>query len=95
LIGNIGTDDSEPFDRVDVYGLATDVRQNNALGRITGLDVILKIVLDDGKDPRTGLNNILNQTIAHIGIFSGVHDQEGHFSCVSLAATYIDNVNDD
>jgi hypothetical protein len=41
LIGNIGTDDSEPFDRVDVYGLATDVRQNNALGRITGLDVIL------------------------------------------------------
>jgi hypothetical protein len=41
LIGNTGSDDSSPFDRVDRFGVATNVDQNMGYKRTTALEMVL------------------------------------------------------
>ena len=87
--GNTGADGSTPTERVNRYGISNGtIVQNNGYKRITGADVVLWMIIDDGVSARTNRDNLLNSTITVAGIFSGTHSVNGHQSCVVLAPDF-------
>lgn len=76
-----------------MYGLATTVEQINDYGHITGLDVVIDMIVDDGDATKARRNLLLAATNNYLGVFSGEHVSEGHAICVTLAETYVDNID--
>ena len=64
-------------------------------GRVTGLNIIIDMIVDDGNESRSNRHNIMNPANKILGIYSGpIRSTEGHQSCLTFADDYVDNVYD-
>jgi hypothetical protein len=47
-------------------------------GTVDGLEILLKMIIDDGNPERTNRYNVFNPDHVFFGQYSGSHDSEGH-----------------
>ena len=61
-VSHIGTDHSTMCDRIERYGVWNNaVAENISLSEITGKDIILQFIIDDGNPKRSHRKNIFSQ----------------------------------
>ena len=95
-IGNTGTDSSTSTTRSEKYGYWNyNIQQNMAYRRISGLEMLLEMLIDDGVTTRVNRYNLLDPSFKSVGIFSGTHSGStgrGHQLCLALTGDYYNKV---
>lgn len=72
--GHLGTDGSQPWDRVSRHGRwRKSVAENIAYGAKTARDVVIQLIIDDGVPDRGHRTNIFNPAFGIAGVSHGPH----------------------
>ncbi|CAD8074642.1 unnamed protein product [Paramecium sonneborni] len=73
--GHTGTDGSNTSKRISRYGLwkPGPAGQNISYGKITGQEVLLQLIVDDGKPDRGHRHNVFEKDYKLVGVYVGEH----------------------
>ncbi|UCG89428.1 MAG: CAP domain-containing protein [Gemmatimonadota bacterium] len=87
--GHLGSDGSQPWDRVDRYGdWEAAIAENVAYGYDTARDVVTQLLVDDGVPERSHRANILNPELRVVGVACGPHSGYGIVCVMTYAGGY-------
>jgi uncharacterized protein YkwD len=87
--GHVGSDDSEPGDRVSRYGRwYTRVGENIAYGGSDARELVIRLIIDDGIPDRGHRRNIFNPEFRLAGVAFGPHADYGTMCVVTYAADF-------
>jgi uncharacterized protein YkwD len=80
--GHTGSDGSSPFDRIDKYVKSTASGENLAYSdSVTGTDMVLQLLIDDGVPNRGHRTNIVSTDFTHGGVSCGCHTVYTEMCC--------------
>ena len=90
--GHDGSDRSTPFTRIQRYGRGyTHAGENLAYGPVTGRDIVVQLLIDDGVPSRGHRTNIMNKNFTQTGVSFGSHPQYRTMCTITYANGYQSN----
>jgi len=88
-MGHVGSDESEPGDRVSRYGRwYTRVGENIAYGGSEARELVIRLIIDDGIPDRGHRQNIFNPEFQLAGVAFGPHADYGTMCVITYAADF-------
>jgi hypothetical protein len=103
IVGHIGSKETTLQQRIEKNGKWTEsIAEALDYGSVTGFEVILSLIVDDGLSTRPHRKALLNPNFTKVGIGAGPHSEYKTISCLLFAVSYDDNeyiedelINDD
>ncbi len=93
-IGHMGSDGSDPFERMELYGDITGYAgENISYGSDDGLRILLQLLVDDGVPSRGHRKNILSDNFSQIGVGIDLHPEYGSLCVVGYADGFEETSN--
>ena len=90
--GHVGSDGSQPWDRVARYGdRQGEIAENVAYGFDTARNVVVQLIIDDGVRGRGHRVNIFKPEFRVVGVSCGNHDRYGTVCVMTYAVGYVEN----
>jgi uncharacterized protein YkwD len=92
--GHNGSDWSTPESRMRRHGsfrAGWILGENNNYGSITGREIVIALLIDDGIPDRVNRGNILNGSFTQTGAGFGTHPQHGTMCTITFANAYVSN----
>jgi len=87
--GHKGSDNSQPWDRVNRYGTWSGrIGENLAFGSYTAKDVVVSLIVDDGVPGRGHRENIFEPDFLVVGIACGPHPEWRTICVTDFAQSY-------
>ena len=87
--GHRGSDGSNPGDRLGRYGVWSGLwGENIAYGKTTAREIVLALIIDDGRPARPHRKNILNPSFHYAGVACGPHTRYGGVCTINFATGY-------
>lgn len=88
-MGHLGSDDSEPADRVTRHGRWYGrVGENITYGGWDARELVIRLIIDDGIPDRGHRNNIFNPAFTMAGVSFGHHQTYGSMCVITYAADF-------
>ncbi len=88
-MGHVGSDDSEPADRVSRYGTWYQrVGENITYGGWNAREFVIRLIIDDGIPDRGHRRNLFNPDFRFTGIAFGRHSDFGTMCVIDYVADY-------
>jgi len=89
--GHVGTDGSQPWDRVARYGdWEGEIAENVAYGFDNARDVVVQLIVDDGVRGRGHRVNIFNAEFLIVGVSCGHHVRYGTVCVITYSVGYVE-----
>jgi uncharacterized protein YkwD len=89
--GHRGSDRSSPGDRLSRYGIWRGRwGENIAYGKRSAREIILALIIDDGRPARTHRKNIFDRNFNYAGVAYGPHALYGSVCTIDFASGYIE-----
>ena len=89
--GHVGTDGSQPWDRVARYGdWEGEIAENVAYGFDSAREVVVQLIVDDGVRGRGHRVNIFNPEFRVVGVSCGNHARYGTVCVITYSAGYVE-----
>ena len=86
-----GSDRSQPWDRVNRYGIWQKViGENISFGHDRARNIVMSLIIDDGVPHRGHRKNIFNSDFRVIGVACGEHPNYKTICIITLAGGYIE-----
>jgi uncharacterized protein YkwD len=93
-MGHTGSDNSQPWDRMNRYGTWQDgVAENIAYGGYSTRGVVIQLIVDDGVPGREHRRNIFNPDYRFVGVACGTHSRLHDMCVMDFAARYSEQEN--
>jgi uncharacterized protein YkwD len=90
--GHVGSDRSQPWDRVARYGdWQGEIAENIAYGFDTARDVVVQLIIDDGVRGRGHRANIFKPEFGVVGVSCGNHVRYGTVCVMTYAVGYTED----
>jgi hypothetical protein len=90
--GHVGSDNSEFTDRIERYGSwETTAGEVISYGPVTGREIVVGLLIDDGVTDRGHRSNVLNPAFHLAGVSVEDHDSYGNVCVVDLAGGFVPN----
>jgi uncharacterized protein YkwD len=87
--GHRGSDRSSPGDRLNRYGIWRGLwGENIAYGKGSAREIILALIIDDGRLARTHRKNIFDRNFNYAGVAYGPHALYGSVCTIDFASGY-------
>jgi hypothetical protein len=88
-MGHTGSDNSQPWDRMNRYGSWRDeVAENIAYGGYSTRGVVIQLIVDDGVPDRQHRVNMFNPHYRFVGVACGTHTRLHDMCVIDFAARY-------
>ncbi|OMJ79988.1 hypothetical protein SteCoe_19859 [Stentor coeruleus] len=92
IVGHIGSMETSLQKRIEVYGKwSGNVIEALDYGSVSGAEVVLSLLIDDGLITRPHRKSLLNPLFTKIGVGAAPHTELKSVACVIFAAGYTDN----
>jgi len=89
--GHVGSDGSQPWDRVARYGdWQGEIAENVAYGFDAARDVVVQLIIDDGVRDRGHRMNIFKPEFLVVGVSCGNHVRYGTVCVTTFASGYVE-----
>jgi len=90
--GHDGSDKSTPLARILRYGKGyTQAGENLAYGPVSGREIVVQLLIDDGVPSRGHRTNIMNKNFSQTGVSFGPHPQFRTMCTITYANGYVSN----
>jgi hypothetical protein len=89
ITGHIGTDRSNPVDRVMRYGRGNYIGENISYGPTMANEIIIGLLIDDGVPDRGHRESIMNPEFNQVGVATGIHKRYGTICVIEYAKGYM------
>ncbi len=87
--GHTGVDGSTPFTRIEKYGTFKTAGENISYGAMSGRDIVVQLLIDDGVSSRGHRKNIMNKDFSSSGVgFTKKHKTYGSVCVITYAGGY-------
>ncbi|MBP3771154.1 MAG: CAP domain-containing protein [Treponema sp.] len=87
--GHTGVDGSTPFTRIEKYGTYKTAGENISYGAMSGRDIVVQLLIDDGVSSRGHRKNIMNKDFSSSGVgFTKKHKTYGSVCVITYAGGY-------
>jgi len=91
--GHRGGDRSSPGDRLSRYGIWRGPwGENIAYGKTSAREIILALIIDDGRPARTHRKNIFDPNFKYAGVAYGPHELYGSVCTINFASGYTERL---
>ncbi len=88
-VGHIGVDGSNPSERIEKYGTYKTAGENICYGQVTGQEIVVQLLIDDGVSNRGHRENILKADYTSAGCgFARKHKTYGSVCVTTFAGGY-------
>jgi hypothetical protein len=88
-LGHTGSDDSQPWERMNRYGVwQVAAAENISYGDNDARGVLIQLIVDDGTPGRGHRTNIFNPDYRFVGVACGPHAQFGMMCVMDYAGEY-------
>ncbi|MBR4599524.1 MAG: CAP domain-containing protein [Treponema sp.] len=89
--GHTGVDGSTPFTRIEKYGTYKTAGENISYGAMSGRDIVVQLLIDDGVSSRGHRKNIMNKDFSSTGVgYTKKHKAYGSVCVITYAGGYIE-----
>lgn len=87
--GHTGVDGSTPFTRIEKYGTFKTAGENISYGAMSGRDIVVQLLIDDGVSSRGHRKNIMNKDFSSSGVgYTKKHKTYGSVCVITYAGGY-------
>ena len=87
--GHTGVDGSTPFTRIEKYGTYKTAGENISYGAMSGRDIVVQLLIDDGVSSRGHRKNIMNKDFSSSGVgYTNKHKTYGSVCVITYAGGY-------
>lgn len=87
--GHTGIDGSTPFTRIEKYGTYKTAGENISYRSMSGRDIVVQLLIDDGVSSRGHRKNIMNKDFSSSGVgFTKKHKTYGSVCVITYAGGY-------
>ena len=89
--GHTGVDGSTPFTRIEKCGTYKTAGENISYGAMSGRDIVVQLLIDDGVSSRGHRKNIMNKDFSSTGVgYTKKHKAYGSVCVITYAGGYIE-----
>ncbi|CAD8158793.1 unnamed protein product [Paramecium pentaurelia] len=91
ITGHTGSDGSNTSKRISRYGLwkPGPAGQNISYGKLTGQEVLLQLIVDDGKPDRGHRHNVFDKDYKLVGVYVGEHIKFKYIAVMDYSKKFI------
>lgn len=87
--GHTGVDGSTPFTRIEKYGTYKTAGENISYGAMSGRDIVVQLLIDDGVSSRGHRKNIMNKDFSSSGVgYTKKHKTYGSVCVITYTGGY-------